>query len=119
MLLLPVLRQNLRVLSTAMRSEDLQVLTGLIGAGRVTPAIDRTVPLVDAASPSSASAPIRFAEGRDHAPIGALSSDLSPSRPGPSTSPVRNTASQSALASLWAAIQARSNPPTSAKVDIP
>jgi NADPH:quinone reductase-like Zn-dependent oxidoreductase len=49
MLLSPFLRQNLRVLSTVIRSEDLQALTKLIEAGDVVPAVDRTFPIADAA----------------------------------------------------------------------
>ena len=49
MLLSPVLRQNLRVLSTVIRSEDLQALTELIEAGDVVPAVDRSFPIADAA----------------------------------------------------------------------
>ena len=49
MLLSPFLRQNLRVLSTVIRSEDLQALTELIEAGDVVPAVDRSFPIADAA----------------------------------------------------------------------
>ncbi|MBE0595384.1 MAG: NAD(P)-dependent alcohol dehydrogenase [Gemmatimonadales bacterium] len=45
----PFVRQNLRTFIAMVRREDLQFLKELIEAGRVTPVIDRTYPLRDAA----------------------------------------------------------------------
>lgn len=48
-LLAPFVRKHtLRVLSSAERKEDLEVLTKLIEAGKVTPVVDRTYPLSEA-----------------------------------------------------------------------
>ncbi len=48
-LLSPFVRQQLRMLVSVERSEDLAVLRDLIDAGSVTPLIDRTYPLCDTA----------------------------------------------------------------------
>ena len=41
----PFVRHNLRMVLAATKAADLQVLTELIEAGKVTPVIDRTYPL--------------------------------------------------------------------------
>ena len=59
MLLAPFVSQNLRGMVGVERKEDLAFLAQLIEAGRVTPVIDKTYPLAEAA------AAIRYvAEGR-------------------------------------------------------
>jgi NADPH:quinone reductase-like Zn-dependent oxidoreductase len=46
----PFVRQRLRVFVSGERHEDLEVLAGMIAAGAVTPAVDRTYPLAEAAA---------------------------------------------------------------------
>ncbi len=50
LLLSPLVSQKLRMLGVSENAADLSVLTELLDSGRVTPAIDRTFPLKDAAS---------------------------------------------------------------------
>jgi NADPH:quinone reductase-like Zn-dependent oxidoreductase len=50
LLLSPFIRQRLRVFVSAEKAEDLEYLNGLFDAGTVTPTVDRTFPLDEAAA---------------------------------------------------------------------
>ena len=58
LMLSPLVSQRVRVVMTNVRKEDLVFLKGLVDEGKVTPVIDRTYPLSEAAEA------VRYLEGR-------------------------------------------------------